>query len=59
MKVVDQFGFGDGHVRALLGVDMDFFMFLFEGLNGRWYYNLCFLSRIFGSYGVKDGIERD
>jgi hypothetical protein len=34
-------------------------MYLFEGLNGGWYYGFYFLSRIFDGYGVKDGIERD
>ena len=59
VKVVDQVAFGDFHVGALLGVDMDFFMYLFEGLNGGWYYGLYFLSRIFDSYVIKDGIERN
>jgi hypothetical protein len=34
-------------------------MCLFEGLNGGWYYGFYFLSRIFDSYGTKDGNERD
>jgi len=34
-------------------------MYLFEGLNGGWYYNLHVLSRIFASYGISNGIKRN
>ena len=41
-----------------LGLTWAFYV-LFEGLNGGWYYGLYFLSRIFDSYVIKDGIERN